>query len=484
VSLLLDHLWQSTLVAALAALLTITLRHNAAQVRFWLWFTASMKFLIPFAALAALGRTLSNLYVPAILLPQLSPMRPAASMMLAPAQSLIPDGLTPVRDAPLLPGLPGAILVIWLAGMAVLTAGRLVRWRRLCRIVRQARPAGFVGPIGVRVSASLMEPGLVGIWRPVVLLPAGLAQKLAPREMDAILAHEESHYRRRDNLIATLHMLAETLFWFWPAVWFIGARMIAERERACDERVLAVGHDPQLYAGAIVKLCRFCVRAPLACVSGASVGLVGRVERIALAGKPDALGPARSLMLMSLGAMLLAGPLMTGMDPVSRQVRLQAAIVRHGFHDVAARITAVAMPVAPTKPVPKAPHVVRLAAEPLPAVPPLLPVIKPAETKTAAVAVPRPQSVPRAIAPTSRDAALAAAIAHADMALVPSGKGDPEAVTCRVPQYLPASRFRGPKICKLNRIWAILRARQLDYSPDGMKLVSTSGKIAMRAKAG
>ena len=78
-SLLLDHLWQSTLVAALAALLTITLRHNAARVRFWLWFAASMKFLTPFAALAALGRTLSNLHVPAVLLPQLSPMRPDAS---------------------------------------------------------------------------------------------------------------------------------------------------------------------------------------------------------------------------------------------------------------------------------------------------------------------------------------------------------------------------------------------------------------------
>ena len=51
-----NHLWQSTLVAALAGLLTLAFRRNRAQVRYWLWLAASLKFLIPFAALTALGR--------------------------------------------------------------------------------------------------------------------------------------------------------------------------------------------------------------------------------------------------------------------------------------------------------------------------------------------------------------------------------------------------------------------------------------------
>jgi len=50
---LLDHLWQSTMVAALMALLTLALQSNSARIRFWLWFAASLKFLVPFAALAA-----------------------------------------------------------------------------------------------------------------------------------------------------------------------------------------------------------------------------------------------------------------------------------------------------------------------------------------------------------------------------------------------------------------------------------------------
>ena len=50
-----SHLWQSTIFAGAAALLTLAFRANRAQVRYWLWFSASFKFLIPFALLTALG---------------------------------------------------------------------------------------------------------------------------------------------------------------------------------------------------------------------------------------------------------------------------------------------------------------------------------------------------------------------------------------------------------------------------------------------
>src|SRR5437762_14032185 len=52
---LFNHLWQSTLFAIAAGLLTLGFRRNRAQVRYWLWFSASIKFLIPMAALMALG---------------------------------------------------------------------------------------------------------------------------------------------------------------------------------------------------------------------------------------------------------------------------------------------------------------------------------------------------------------------------------------------------------------------------------------------
>src|SRR5260370_27035612 len=54
----LNHLWQSTIFAAVAWLLTIAFRQNRAHVRYWLWFSASVKFFVPFALLINLGSRL------------------------------------------------------------------------------------------------------------------------------------------------------------------------------------------------------------------------------------------------------------------------------------------------------------------------------------------------------------------------------------------------------------------------------------------
>ena len=77
-------------------------------------------------------------------------------------------------------------------------------------------------------------------------------------EIDAVLAHEHEHIARHDNLKDSVHRLVETLFWFHPAVWWIGRQMIEERERACDEAVLAGGHDGGEYASGILAVCRHC----------------------------------------------------------------------------------------------------------------------------------------------------------------------------------------------------------------------------------
>ncbi len=59
IAALLDHLWQSTLFAAAVALLTLAFRRHGAAIRHGLWFAASIKFLMPFSLLAALGGYLS-----------------------------------------------------------------------------------------------------------------------------------------------------------------------------------------------------------------------------------------------------------------------------------------------------------------------------------------------------------------------------------------------------------------------------------------
>jgi uncharacterized protein (TIGR03435 family) len=118
------------------------------------------------------------------------------------------------------------------------------------------------------LSRTSLEPGIFGIARPVLVWPEGISQHLDDQHLEAILAHELWHVRRRDNLFAALHMLVEAVFWFYPLVWWLGARLIDERERACDEEVVALGKNRQIYAESILKVCEFCLGSPLPCVSG------------------------------------------------------------------------------------------------------------------------------------------------------------------------------------------------------------------------
>jgi hypothetical protein len=63
-------------------------------------------------------------------------------------------------------------------------------------------------------------------------------------------------------------MVVEALFWFHPLVWWIGSRLVEERERACDQAVVQAGSEAQVYAEGILNVCKFYVESPLACASG------------------------------------------------------------------------------------------------------------------------------------------------------------------------------------------------------------------------
>jgi len=87
--------------------------------------------------------------------------------------------------------------------------------------------------------------------------------------------------RRRDNLTAAIHMVVEAIFWFHPLVWWFGARLVEERERACDEAVLSLGCEPRDYADAILSVCKLYLESPIVCVSGISGSdLKRRIVRI------------------------------------------------------------------------------------------------------------------------------------------------------------------------------------------------------------
>jgi uncharacterized protein (TIGR03435 family) len=98
----------------------------------------------------------------------------------------------------------------------------------------------------------------------------------------------------------------ETLFWFHPAVWILGQRLQDERERACDEGVVA-GTPPDVYAEALVKTCQFHLEAPLACGAGGTrATFSSRIARILRgASRPVAPWVRRALAAIVLGALSL-----------------------------------------------------------------------------------------------------------------------------------------------------------------------------------
>ena len=315
---LLNHLWQSTFCAGLAALLAIALRHSPAQIRHAVWVWASVKFLLPFSILIAAGQAVSELT---------QSTAPAALSTVA-GWSHVFLTVGGVSDLVMSGVLAAVVVGGWAAGTVLLAASRCRHWRRAMRLARtsprldQGREAdlleqvlartGFRRRIDLRLGGASLEPAVFGIRRPILLWPSGLSDRLTDDEIEAVLLHEVRHVQRRDNVTALLHIAVETLFWFHPVVWIIGARLTAERERACDEEVVRMGIDRHRYASGIVKVCRFCLRAPARAVGAGGSHFARRVDRILGAPLPRHSSRAARLLLAMAFALVVALPVGAG----------------------------------------------------------------------------------------------------------------------------------------------------------------------------
>lgn len=316
---LVNHLWQSTVVAAMAWVLTLALRKNHARVRYWVWLGASLKFLLPFSLLIAAGEWIRSLLAaPALNRPGV------AEAMVQIAQpfsgTVVAEGAVAPMTAPASHGVPMALLAIW-AGGALLVAARLARaWWRANAARRAAAPLALAADVPVFCTSAPMEPGIFGIFRPVLLVPAGILERLSAGQLRAVLAHEMCHVRRRDNLTFFVHQVVTALFWFHPAVWWIGARLIEERERACDEAVVRTRDTAQVYAEGILNVCRFYLESPAICVAGVTgADLKDRIVRIMAGEAARNLSRSRKLLLAVLCLILVCVPVVAGLAWAQQQ---------------------------------------------------------------------------------------------------------------------------------------------------------------------
>ena len=437
---MIDHLWQSTLFALVIAAMVPLFRRQSAGIRFWLWFAASVKFLVPLSLLVKLGGFLPALPAPAH---ALASKTFAAPLFIAPPATVLPTS--------------EILIALWALGMLCVAGLWLMRWRNLRAVLRGADDLDMASPVPVKLVASYLEPGLVGIFRPVILMPRGVAEKLSPCEMRAVLAHEISHHRRRDNLLACGQMLVEMLFWFHPLVWWIGARLIAEREQACDEAVLE-HNAPRTYAEGILKICRFHLQPSLACTAGVSGGdLTSRVRAIMADPRRQEMDGQRILLLGGLGLVTVMLPLLAGAPgsaPVNRLAR-QVAQVLH----------APQLPQMMPAPVAPVPRPRRVAPAPVM----MAPVVAALMVQDA----PMPAPVMQQAAPQSQTVVVT------QLRAAPPVLEDE--TVCREPQPLPGSRLKGPAVCLTSSQWAELASQGRDIGPDGRSIVLSANSFEKRA---
>jgi len=97
-------------------------------------------------------------------------------------------------------------------------------------------------------------PSVIGFFRPVVLLPMRALTGLSPEQLEAVIAHELGHVKRFDVAVNFVQAIAETLFFFHPAVWWLNKRVRALREDCCDDIAVSVTRGKVGYARALAEM--------------------------------------------------------------------------------------------------------------------------------------------------------------------------------------------------------------------------------------
>lgn len=224
-------------------------------------------------------------------LPQVAVTYPQSPPQTAPKS----NGFGPLffeRLAKYVPWLPliwmiGSPLTLLFLGLGLIGAER---YRRQARVILSGdivdRCAKLASRIGVRqtvlvaFSERVISPVLIGILKPLILLPITAETGWTPAQLEIVLLHELAHVRRWDNLVNLIQRLAEGILFFQPAVWIVSRWLTLEREHCCDELVVRVTGRAQDYATALAELALAEHLPPGVVSSMARHPLLGRIRRI------------------------------------------------------------------------------------------------------------------------------------------------------------------------------------------------------------
>lgn len=165
------------------------------------------------------------------------------------------------------------LVLFWTTGVLVLGVRFLIQWLDLKRLATQGTIPFATDQlkifhqlqknIGIKKTITFLQSTLVrspltfGHFKPVILIPIGMATGFSQKQIEAIILHELAHIRRNDYLINAMQIWLEIIFFYHPLIWLISKNIRATREELCDDHVIAINHDKILYAEALVKLQKY-----------------------------------------------------------------------------------------------------------------------------------------------------------------------------------------------------------------------------------
>ena len=302
---LLHFLWEGSVVAVLLAALLVLLRGKDARIRYALACNAlALMLLLPAFTLWGMSGLRQDLESDETSITegaQALPGKRADKAVLitdrlinasVEVKSAEQPGPLAARVEDLLPWLT----LLWLAGILVLSSrmiGGLILTRRIAKhetypvsefwlekLKKIAQELRVEKPVRLLRSSLVEVPTAIGWLRPVILLPACIFTGLTTQQLEAILAHELAHIRRHDYLVNLLQIVAETLLFYHPAVWWVSRRVRIEREHVCDDLAVSVCGDPIMYARALMKLERLRTSEPGLALAANGGELRTRISRL------------------------------------------------------------------------------------------------------------------------------------------------------------------------------------------------------------
>lgn len=143
-----------------------------------------------------------------------------------------------------------------------------------------AKRLGLNHSISIRKTVDSASPIVIGLFKPVLLIPASVISGLTPTELEAVLAHELAHVKRHDYLVNLLQVMVETLLFYHPAVWWISHHIRIEREYCADDLALKVCGNEETYARSLVAIAEISIATPRYALAATGGRLMARVQRL------------------------------------------------------------------------------------------------------------------------------------------------------------------------------------------------------------